>query len=364
MKRIIRTKSNWINFIKKIRSNFGDDKLYFTFCYFKGEELENVHTFGSDNIDKLDDIWFALIRGRLLSNTTDVVAVVLRIFLPEKIDIDDKRLLEKPIEERLLSERSIRQFGTERKITIPKKDLYHFAFTKDDIVLLNETETYDDQTTDAFTGDVLKHESGLVYRSSIELYDILMKGDIEIAEHDNVEPLVIDLDDILFHEPAPEEFTKLKERVLNCVTPEDAFKLKHALKSWDVDCFDVTELEDANRNYDDALDNIERVIDNYLRVQQINRKKYRDITHTQTNDLERMLQRYVNPRIIELGEVKLLTWKKDTYILTRNQKIAREREMRKAWKEEKKKVYRNGSPVFKTYRQFVNKLLGKTGDDW
>jgi hypothetical protein len=85
---------------------------------------------------------------------------------------------------------------------------------------------------------------------------------------------------------------------LQCSSPEYAFKLKYALKSWD--------------------------------VEQINRKKYRDITHTQTNDLKRMLQIYINPRIIELGEVKLLTWKSDTYILTHNQKIAREREMRKA----------------------------------
>lgn len=94
---------------------------------------------------------------------------------------------------------------------------------------------------------------------------------------------------------------------MQCNNPEDAFKLKYELKSWDVDRFDVTELEDASRNYGDALDNIERVIDNYLHIQKINRKRYGDITHTQTKDLERLLQRYVNPRIIELGEVKLLT---------------------------------------------------------
>ena len=245
MKKIMRTKSNWINFIKKIRSNFGDDKLYFTFCYFKGEELENVHTFGSDNIDELDDFWFALIRGRLLTNTIDVVAVILRIFLPEKIDIDNKELLERQMEDGLLSEKSIRQLGTKGKMTIPKKDLYHFGFTKNDIMLLNETETYDDQTTCAFTGVALKHESGLVYRSSIELYDILMKGDIEIAEYDNVEPLVIDLDDLLFHEPAPEEFTKLKERALNCTDPEEAFKLNYEFRRWRPDRFDVSEFEDV-----------------------------------------------------------------------------------------------------------------------
>lgn len=309
MKRIMRTKSNWINFIKKIRSNFGDDKLYFTFCYFKGRELEQVHTFGSDNIDELDDVWFMLIRGRLLSNTIDVVSVVLRIFLPEKIDIDDKESLEKPIEDGLLSERSIRQFGIEGKITVPKKDLYHFGFTKDEIVLFNETETYGDQNTDAFTGDIRKHESGLVYRSSIELYDILMKGYIEIgAECDNVEPLVIDLDDLLFHEPAPEEFTKLKERALNCTDPEEAFKLNYEFKRWRPDRFDVSELEDVLINYEEAMDNIDRIIEDFVTSRNI--KNYRDVTHTLPKDLERMLQTYQKTEIIRLGSVKILTWKK------------------------------------------------------
>lgn len=309
MKRIMRTKSNWINFIKKIRSNFGDDKLYFTFCYFKGGELVQVHTFGSDNIDKLDDAWFMLIRGRLLSNIIDAAIVILRIFLPEKIDTDDKELLEKSIGDGLLSEKSIRQFGIEGKITVPKKDIYHFGFTKDEIVLLNETETYDDQNIDAFTGDVLKHESGLLYRSSIELYDILMKGYIEIgAECDNVEPLVIDLDDLLFHEPAPEEFTKLKERSLNCTDPEEAFKLNYGFKRWSPDRFDVSELEDVLINYAEAMDNIDRIIEEFVTSRNI--KNYRDVTHTLPKDLERMLQTYQKAEIISLGSVKILTWKK------------------------------------------------------
>jgi putative transposon-encoded protein len=308
MKKIMRTKSNWINFIKKIRSNFGDDKLYFTFCLFNGKELEWVHTFGSDNIDELNDFWFALIRGRLLSNTIDVVSAVLRIFLPEKIDIDDKRLLEKPIEDGLLSERSIRQFGTEGKITVPKKDLYHFGFTKAEIILFNETETYESQTTDAFTGKTLKHEPGLVYRSSIELYDILMKEYIEIAEHDNVEPLVIDLDDLLFHEPAPEEFTKLKERSLNCTDPEEAFKLNYEFNRWHPDRFDVSEFEDVLVNYGEAVDNIGRIIEDFVTSRNI--KNYRDVTHTLPKDLKRMLHTYQKAEIISLGSVKILTWEK------------------------------------------------------
>jgi hypothetical protein len=200
MKRMMRTKSNWINFIKKIRSNFGDDKLYFTFSFFKKGELGQVHTFGSDNIDKLDDNWSMLIRGRLLSNIIDVITVTLRIYLPEKINIGDKEFLEKMAENEWLSERATQQFEKEGKITVPKKDLYHFGLTKDEIVLFDETETYDNQNTDAFTGDVLRHEPGLVYRSSMELYDILMTGEVEVGEEsDNVEPLVIDVED-LFHE--------------------------------------------------------------------------------------------------------------------------------------------------------------------
>lgn len=154
-------------------------------------------------------------------------------------------------------------------------------------------------------------------------------------------------------EPVPEEFTELKYKALRCNNPEEAFKLKYEIDSWNVDCFDVTELEDASKNYDEALDNIEKVIDNYLHIQKINPKKYRNVTNTQ--NLEQLLKRYLNPRIIELGEIKLLTWKKDTYILSRSQKIERYRIMRKAWKEEKKQNYLVN---FRNYKEFVNKIYG------
>lgn len=167
------------------------------------------------------------------------------------------------------------------------------------------------------------------------------------------------MNDEIPDEEAPEEFQTLKKRAIECIDAEEAFKLKRELESWSVDCFDVTELRDANRNYDKAMDNIEKIIDDYLCLNGINKERYRNVTHTQ--DLERLMKRYQEPKIVQLGEVKLLTWKKDTYILTRKEKIAKGRKMRKEWKEEKTK---NGLTVFRNYKDFINKQYGIPLRSW
>lgn len=170
MKRIIQAKTDGICFIKKIRNRFGDSGLRFTFSPFKGEILKYGSTFGPDNIDKLEG-WLILMKTKFFRMDIDIIAAVFRIFLPDKINVDDPELLESLLEGGQMTRRLIRQLETEGKITIPRKDIYHFAFTKDEIILFDERETYESQTTDAFTGKILKHEPGLVYRSSIELYD-------------------------------------------------------------------------------------------------------------------------------------------------------------------------------------------------
>lgn len=177
LKRIRQTKANWIGLVKKIRSHFGDERLYLTFCPFKGEKLGQVSTFGRDNIDKLDG-WLVLMQSRFFSRGIDAIVVAVRAYLPDKIDINDKELLGNWLENGWLSGRAVQQFETEGKITVPRKDLYRFLFTKDEIILFNENETYDAQITDAFTGEALKHEPGLVYRSSIELFEEVNKEDI------------------------------------------------------------------------------------------------------------------------------------------------------------------------------------------
>ena len=126
-------KNDLIGFMKKIRSQFGDKKLFLTFSPFKGEILKYLSTFGPDNIDQLE-LWLTLMKAKFFSGDIDALVVAARKFLPDKVDIEDVELLEG----------------------------------------FDEIETYEAQITDAFTGDMLKHESGLVYRSSIELYDSLV----------------------------------------------------------------------------------------------------------------------------------------------------------------------------------------------
>ena len=152
MKKIRYTEeNNWTKLIQKIRSSFGDDSLYFTISPFKKHkpllQTYPVSTFAHDNIEHLES-WCDLMNGKLQSGNIDAIAVIVRVFLPEKVVVDGK-------------------IG---KIEIPKKDLYHFFVSKDNILLFNETETYEAQNTDAFTGAQIQHESGIVYRSSEELY--------------------------------------------------------------------------------------------------------------------------------------------------------------------------------------------------
>ena len=174
LKRITQTKiGSWIGFIKKIRSHFGDSRLRFTFSPFKGEISRYLSTFGPDNIDKLE-IWLVMMNTKFFSMDIDTIVVVVRIFLPDKVDVEDTELLESLLNSGQMSKRMIRQLETEGKITIPRKDIYHFAFKKDEIVLFDERETYESQITDVYTGNMLRHEPGLVYRSSIELYDYIM----------------------------------------------------------------------------------------------------------------------------------------------------------------------------------------------
>lgn len=168
----MQTKANWIGFIKKIHNHFGDKRLFLTFSPFKGEILKYGSTFGPDNIDKLEG-WLVLMKAKFLSMDIDTMAMVVRIFLPDNVNVEDAELLESLLESGQMSKRLIRQLEVEGKMTIPRKDIYHFLFTKDGIVLFDERETYESQITDAFTGKMLKHEPGLVYRSSIELYDII-----------------------------------------------------------------------------------------------------------------------------------------------------------------------------------------------
>lgn len=151
MKRIRQTtKNSWIDLIKKIRKRFGDENLFFTFSPFKREKIvsRNQSTFARDNIEHVEN-WCILMQTKIDSTSIDNMVMVLRIFLPDKVTIDTPK----------------------GKIEIPRKDMYHFLFTANEIILFDERETYESQNTDAFTGAPLEHEKGVVYRSSAELYE-------------------------------------------------------------------------------------------------------------------------------------------------------------------------------------------------
>lgn len=151
MKRVRQdTKNNWIDLIKKIRRHFGDENLFFNFSPFKGGKIfwRNQSTFASDNIEHIEN-WCILMQTKIISKRIDAMVVILRMFLPDKVTIDSPK----------------------GKIEIPRKDMYHFSFDADYIILFDEEETYESQNTDAFTGAPLEHEQGVVYRSSIELYE-------------------------------------------------------------------------------------------------------------------------------------------------------------------------------------------------
>ena len=106
-------------------------RLFLTFSPFKGEILKYGSTFGSDNIDKLER-WLVLMKAKFFSMDIDTMAVVVRIFLPDKESLLESGQISKH-----------RQLEVEGKITIPRKDIYHFLFTKDGIVLFDERETYE-----------------------------------------------------------------------------------------------------------------------------------------------------------------------------------------------------------------------------
>jgi hypothetical protein len=159
MKRIRQTtKNNWIDLIKKIRERFGDKNLFFSFSPFKKGKLisRNQYTFAHDNIGHIEN-WCVLMQTKIVSSRIDVIVMILRIFLPDKVTVDIPN----------------------GKIEIPRKDIYHFSFVANEIVLFDELETYESQNTDALTGLPLEHEQGLVYRSSIELYDSIYRGNDE-----------------------------------------------------------------------------------------------------------------------------------------------------------------------------------------
>jgi len=135
--------------IYELRKKFGDDNLFLTFlvCHTENDSYgkrEEISTFANDNIKHIDS-WIALMRAKQISGSIKAISLVVRVFLPEKIETTT----------------------TEGKnIKIPKKELYHFFITGDVVVSFNKQETIENQSTDFITKKSLLDEQGIIYGSS------------------------------------------------------------------------------------------------------------------------------------------------------------------------------------------------------
>lgn len=130
--------------VKKIQKKFGE-RLFITCMPFKRNKAPiTPSTFGTDNISELDS-WLLLMEAKMVSGKVDGIAIVIRVFLDEKVDVVGVR------------------------IPIPKKNLYHILLLKGLVVLFDTEETFDAQNTDGVTGLWLEPEPALTCRSSVEL---------------------------------------------------------------------------------------------------------------------------------------------------------------------------------------------------
>lgn len=136
--------------IKKIRNKFGDDKIYLTLVAFQSKEKAySAGTFASDNIEVLEG-WAAVYQAKLISGSIKAVSIVLRIFFPEKHEVEIKG----------------------KKVKIPEKNIYNFLCTRAGCGGFTEEETFDNQTLDS---ENLKNrfapEPWLFYKNSEKLLE-------------------------------------------------------------------------------------------------------------------------------------------------------------------------------------------------
>lgn len=144
--------------LAKIRKKFGDDKIFLTLVAFTSEgETYSISTFAEDNIKELAN-WTALFQTKLFSGSIMMVAIVLRVFLPEQHETEIKG----------------------KKVKIPGKDLYNFYCTKRGTEGFTEQETFENQTTDPKDHEnMLAPEPFLFYKNSEKLLEEFME---EIAK--------------------------------------------------------------------------------------------------------------------------------------------------------------------------------------
>lgn len=144
--------------LAKIREKFGDENVFLTLVAFTPEgETYSISTFARDNIKELAN-WAGLFQTKLFSGNIMMIALVLRVFLPEQHEVENKG----------------------KKIKIPGKDLYNFYFTKEGCEGFTEEETFENQTTDYKNPEnMIAPEPWLYYKNSEKLLEEFME---EIAK--------------------------------------------------------------------------------------------------------------------------------------------------------------------------------------
>ena len=142
-------KMNLMELIELLKSKFGEKNLRLTFA------CDNSYydsSFGQDNISHLTN-WAVMMHTKLFAGSITTLALVVRVF-----DFNDCIVVTRK----------------EKQIKIPKKRVYHFSITKDDVVGFDKNETYTNQNTNIDTGKYLIDEEGVEIKSSVDLLKEVM----------------------------------------------------------------------------------------------------------------------------------------------------------------------------------------------
>lgn len=138
-----------VQVLKVLRREFGDDNLFLTFLVFDKEGGHHESTFGKDNIENLE-YWSTQMLAKLMSGPVKGISLVARIFLDERVQIEN-----------LQGER----------VSVPKKEMYHFLFEEDKTLAFSKKETEESQFMDSATGNPFPKSNDIECLSSIDLLE-------------------------------------------------------------------------------------------------------------------------------------------------------------------------------------------------
>lgn len=138
---------NFTKLIDKIRTQFGDDKIFLTICPFDHNDKPlPPSTFASDNIEHLEN-FVLIMKTQMFSGTINQVSVIARKFTEYQVQMED---------------------DDGKKTPIPIKEIYHFLVLNSCVIGYSRAETEGAQYTDAETREQLSQRDDLICMSSEE----------------------------------------------------------------------------------------------------------------------------------------------------------------------------------------------------